>query len=67
MQFLNLMKILVVTMSKENSIMIKWWVDSSYGVFPYIKSHTGVMMSFGQGSVYSTSRGKNSNTERSTK
>ena len=67
MQFLNLTTSLIVTMCAKNSIMIIWWVDSSYEVHTYIKSHNRGVTSFGQGCLYSTPIQQKLNTKISTK
>jgi hypothetical protein len=46
---------LLLTLSCDGSGLIQWWVDASYGVHADMKSHTGITMSMGKGSVYSAS------------
>ena len=43
-----------LTLEDDNSHVIKWWVDASFSVHPYIKSHTQATISLGKGSIYST-------------
>jgi len=33
----------------------KWWVVSSYAVFPDMKSYTGIYMTLGKGTTYTAS------------
>jgi len=46
---------LVLTLSCDGTDLVRWWVDASYGVHADMKSHTGITMSMGKGSVYSAS------------
>ena len=49
----------------EDTNLIKWWLDGSYAVHGDMRSHTGGMMSMGNGAVYSTSLKHKMNTESS--
>ena len=42
-------------LSMEDTKLIKWWVGGYYTVHGNIRSHIGVMISMGKGSLYSTS------------
>jgi len=44
----------------------KCWVDSSYAVHPDMRSHSGIFMTLGQGTVYSVSSKQKLNTKSST-
>jgi len=58
--------------TKDLMLMIKpaehprWWVDSSYGVHPDMRSHSGICMTFGKGVAYSESSKQKLNTKSST-
>ena len=56
----------VLTLSAENLRVIKWYIDSAFGVHPDFKSHTGGYMTFGSGAVQSISRKQKLNTKSST-
>jgi len=57
--------------TKETTLTIEpsnnpcWWVDSSYTMHPDMKSHTGIFMSIGKGSAYSSSCKQKINTKSS--
>jgi hypothetical protein len=46
--------------------VIKWYVDASFAVHPDFKSHTGAMMTMGNGAIQSMSRKQRLNTKSST-
>jgi hypothetical protein len=46
--------------------MAEWYVDASFAVHPDFKSHTGVAMTAGKGSVINVSHKQNINTRSST-
>ena len=46
--------------------IIKWSTDASFAVHQDMKSHTGITMSMGKGSVISASRKQKMNTRSST-
>ena len=55
-----------LTLEADETNVVKWWVDGSYGVHPDMKSQTGATMSLGKGSVYSSSTKQKLNTRSST-
>ena len=55
---------LILTASDPH--VIRWWVDASFVVHPDMKSHTGVTMIMGCGSIYSLSTKQTINTRSST-
>jgi hypothetical protein len=57
---------IVLTLGADDLHIVKWWVDASFAVHPDMKSHTGVTMSMGKGSVYSSSTRQKLNTKSST-
>ena len=44
----------------------RWWIDSSHGVHPDMKGHTGTSLSLGKGSVFSKSTKQKINATSST-
>jgi hypothetical protein len=46
--------------------VIKWYVDASFAVHPDFKSHTGAVMTMGNGAIQSMSRKQRLNTKSST-
>ena len=55
-----------LTLSMDDTKLIKWWVDGSYGVHDNMRSHTGVIMSMGKGVMYYTSHKQELNIKIST-
>ncbi|MGC9200303.1 MAG: hypothetical protein ACP5E5_15625, partial [Acidobacteriaceae bacterium] len=53
-------------MSTDDLHVIKWYVDSAYGVHPDLKSNTGAVMTYGGGAAQSISRKQKLNTRSST-
>jgi hypothetical protein len=53
-------------LSAEKPIILKVWIDASYGVHADFKSHTGFMMSLGTGAVCARSAKQRLNTRSST-
>jgi hypothetical protein len=53
-------------LSTEDLHVIKWYVDSAFGVHPDLKSHTGAVMTYGGGAAQSISRKQKLNTRSST-
>ena len=56
----------ILTLSAEDLRIIKWYVDASFAVHPDFKSHSGGIMTFGQGAVQVMSRKQKLNTRSST-
>ena len=55
-------KDLTLTLEARDMVTIKWWVEASFTVHHDYKSHTGVRMSFGLGSIISLSNKQKINT-----
>jgi hypothetical protein len=55
-----------VTLGANDITMMKTWVDASYAVHKDMKSHTGGVVSFGQGAIMSKSLKQKLNTKSST-
>ena len=66
MKHLNITKDIPLTLEANNSGCIRWWVDTSFAVRPDMKSHSGAMMSMGQGAAISGSKKQKLNTKIST-
>ena len=66
MKYMNATKGVKKYMSIDNPGIIKWYVDASYAVHPDFKSHTGGVMTQGNGSVITVSRKQKMNTASST-
>ena len=45
----------VAKMSIDNTQTIKWYIDSFFAVYKNIRSHTGAIMTLGQGAIISDS------------
>ena len=46
----------VLTLSADNTHIVKWEVDVSYAIHPNMKGHTGATMTLGKGAVTSLSK-----------
>ena len=66
MKFLRGSKEFTLTLEADNLHILKWWVDASFAVHDDMRSHTGGVMSMGQGAVYATSTRQKLNTKNST-
>ena len=56
----------VLTLSADDLHVIKWYVDASFAVHADFKSHTGAIMSYGNGAAMTMSRKQKLNTRSST-
>ena len=66
MKYMNGTKELVLTLSAEQLNTLKWFVDAAFAVRADFKSHTGMTMTMGQGTIMSMSRKQKLNTKSST-
>jgi Reverse transcriptase (RNA-dependent DNA polymerase) len=55
-----------LTLSADDLRVVKWYVDASFAVHPDFKSHTGGVMTFGEGAIQTVSRKQKLNTRSST-
>jgi len=46
---------LPLVLRSDGSGIVRWWVDASFAIHPDMKGRTGGTLSFGKGSIYSTS------------
>ena len=44
-----------LVLGKDDTGVLRWWIDASYAVHPDMRGHTGATMSMGNGSVFSGS------------
>jgi hypothetical protein len=58
----DVLTIELVIKDGNNKIMAQWYVDASFAVHPDFKSHTGVAMTPGKGSIINVSCKQNINT-----
>ena len=66
MKYLNGSKDLKLVLKADDLKVIKWYVDASFAVHPDFKSHTGAVMTMGDGAIQSISRKQKLNTRSST-
>ena len=66
MRYFRATQELTLTLESDDSLQPSWWVDASFATHHYMKSHTGGLMTLGQGAVYASSRRQNINTCSST-
>lgn len=66
MKYLRGTKDLVLTLEADGANVIKRWVDASFAVHSTMRSHTGMTMTSGKGSVYSGFTRQKLNTKSST-
>jgi hypothetical protein len=66
MRFLNGTKDSVTMMSIDDSNTIKWYVDAAFAVHKDLKSHTGAVMTLGNGAICSISTKQKVNSRSST-
>ena len=64
--YLNETKKLVFMISRDNIGLLKWHIDVSYAMHPYMKSHNGGNFSMGKGTIYGKSAKQKLNTKSST-
>ena len=57
---------LPLVLEAGNDFVLRWWVDASFAVHRDMRSHTGVTMNMGRGSIYSSSTRQKINTKSST-
>jgi hypothetical protein len=55
-----------LTLKADSKKTVRWHVDAAFAVHPDFKSHTGGVMTMGQGAITSISRKQNMNTRSST-
>ena len=51
MQYVKGTKDDVMTLSTDSLHVIKWYIDTSFAVHPDFKSHTGAVMTMGEGVI----------------
>jgi hypothetical protein len=66
MRYLNGSREDTLSLSADDLHVIKWHVDASFAVHPDFRSHTGSVMTYGNGAIISQSRKQKLNTRSST-
>ena len=66
MSYLQVTRDETLTLKADSENIVKWWVDVSFAVHPDMRSHTGAVMTLGQGAIQSISTEKKVNTRSST-
>jgi hypothetical protein len=49
-----------LTLEEDGNGVLHWWINTSFAIHQDMKSHTGLMMSMGKGSIISSSTQKRS-------
>ena len=57
---------LCLKLKADNLQVVKWYVDASFTVHPDYRSHTGAVMTLGEGSIIAMSKKQKLNTRSST-
>jgi hypothetical protein len=57
---------MILTLEADSPLILKWYIDGSYAVHEDMKSHTGGMLTLGNGSVYAPSTKQKINSKSST-
>ncbi|MFN7263281.1 MAG: reverse transcriptase domain-containing protein, partial [Cyanobacteriota bacterium] len=65
-QYLRGTRDLPLTLGGSSPYVVKWWVDASFAVHPDMKSHTGAVMTLGEGGLCAMSTKQKINTKSST-
>jgi hypothetical protein len=55
-----------LTLCADESHEVKWWIDAAFAVHPDMRSHTGAVMTLGEGAAQSKSTKQKINTRSST-
>ena len=62
MSYLQVTRNEMLTLKADSEYIVKWWVDASFAVHPDMRSHTGAIMTLGQGAIQSISTKQKVNT-----
>ena len=65
-RYLVLMKVLLLTLSADNSDSLYWYADSAFAVHPNMRSHKGAGLTLGRGFAISISSAQKLNTGSTT-
>ena len=66
MSYMQVTRDETLTLKADSENIVKWWVDASFAVHPDMRSHTGAVMTLGQGAIQSISTKQKVNTRSST-
>ena len=62
MSYLSVTTNNVLTLSTDGTNKVRWWIDAAFAVHPDMRSHTGAIMSMGNGAIQSISKKQKVNT-----
>ena len=65
MQYLNGTRELYLTLSADDTNILKWFIDASYAIHPDMKGHTGAVFTMGEGGIMNKSIKQKINTRSS--
>ena len=65
MKYINGTRSYSLTLSADDLHVVKWYVDASFAVHPNFRSHSGAVMTMGQGAVQLSSSKQKLNTQSS--
>ena len=66
LKYLRGTQFMKLTLSADKTARLRWWVDASYAVHPNKRSHTGSVLSLGEGCVQASSTKQKINVKSST-
>ena len=66
MRYLNGTRSLALKLKADNLKVVKWFIDASFAVHPDFKSHSGSVMTLGDGAIQAASKKQQLNTRSST-
>ena len=66
MQYLNGTKEMVLTLSADDTNILKWYIDASYAIHPDMRGHTGGYLTMGEGGIINKSQKQKLNAKSST-
>ena len=66
MEYLKATSKMTLKLRADNLQVVKWYVDASFAVHPDYRSHTGAVMTLGEGSIIAMSKKQKLNTRSST-
>ena len=66
MSYLNKTKNETLVLKPDGKNEVKWWIDAAFAVHPDMRSHTGAVMTMGEGAIQSISKKQKVNTRSST-
>ncbi len=64
-QYLNSTRELYLNLSADNTNILKWFIDASYGIHPDMKRRTGAVFTMGEGAIINKAIKQKINTKSS--